>query len=107
MKNNVRVDLLINPFCMVHRDVDLISNICKKQNVNLNIYNLWDINDEDINLLPEYMAKIIKEWRDGRRPGSVYCNVFVNRERIPLNRWPDHLKNVEEQIISALVVNSK
>ena len=98
----MKIDILVNPFCMAERDVASIGNICEKQNVDLVIHNLWHIDDDNIDKLPDYIGKLIKEWRNGERPGSVYCNVFVDGERIPLNQWSKHLKTVEDKIISVL-----
>lgn len=95
------VDLLVNPFCMAHRDVDSIGMICEKHGVPMNIYNLWDIDDEHLSELPECVATLIREWRTGLRPGSVYSSVFVDGKRIPLNAWPQHLRAVEEKIVCA------
>jgi hypothetical protein len=92
------VELLVNPFCMAERDVDSIGRICEAQGVHLKVYNLWDIDDEDLGTLPVYIACLVREWRSGQRPGSVYSSVFVNGERIPLNSWKEHLDVVSEAI---------
>ncbi len=92
------VELLVNPFCMAHRDVDSIRRICDAHGVPMDLYNLWEIDDEELNSLPSNIALLIREWRSGQRPGSVYSNVFVNGRRIPLNAWKAHLKTVSDAI---------
>ena len=92
------VELLVNPFCMAHRDVDSIRRICDENGVPMHVYNLWEIDDEQLDDIPEHMASLIQEWRSGQRPGSVYSNVFVNGGRIPLNAWQDHLDTVAAAI---------
>ncbi|MGB3478145.1 MAG: hypothetical protein WBB67_03180 [bacterium] len=94
------VELLVNPFCMASRDVATIQTICAEHNIELKIYNLWEISDADIGNLPSYIATLIQEWRSGQRPGGVYSNVFVNGKRIPLNNWRGHLRTLGEEIIS-------
>ena len=100
------VELLVNPFCMAHRDVDSVRTICDEHGVELRIYNLWEIADEQLGDIPEHMASLIREWRSGQRPGSVYSNVFVDGKRIPLNAWKEHLKSVGDAIASARQENT-
>ena len=88
------VELLVNPFCMAHRDVDSVRRICDRHGVPMDVYNLWDVDDEELGNLPAHIALLIREWRSGQRPGSVYSSVFVNGRRIPLNAWKDHLETV-------------
>ena len=101
MKTQPTVELLVNPFCMAHRDVDSIRRVCDGQGVPLITYNLWEIDDGQLGGLPPHLALLIREWRSGQRPGSVYSNVFVNGKRIPLNAWKEHLKTVAEAIAQA------
>lgn len=96
------VELLVNPFCMAHRDIDSIKRICEKKGVDLQVYNLWEINDGQLDEIPNHLASLIWEWRSGQRPGSVYSSVFVNGKRIPLNAWKEHLDIVEREISSSL-----
>jgi len=95
------VELLVNPFCMAHRDVDSIRRVCNERGVALTLYNLWEIDDAELDPLPPHLALLIREWRSGQRPGSVYANIFVNGRRIPLNAWHEHLKTVSEAIAAA------
>lgn len=95
------VELLVNPFCMAHRDVDSIGAICGEHGVDLRIYNLWEIDDGRLGDVPAHIATLIREWRSGRRPGSVYCSVFVDGRRIALNSWKDHLRTVADAIAEA------
>jgi len=92
------VELLVNPFCMAHRDVDSIRRVCDERGVSMTVYNLWEIDDGQLGSLPTHIALLIREWRSGQRPGSVYSSVFVNGKRIPLNSWTDHLNTVSEAI---------
>ena len=94
----MKVDLLVNPFCMAQRDVDSIRNICDKHGVALNLYNFWDIEDVHLYKLPQYIALLVQEWRSGKKPGRVYSIVFVDGERSPLNDWPKHLTTLEQKI---------
>lgn len=101
-QKDVRVELLINPFCLCDRDFGRLSEICKEYKVAFDTYNLWDIDDEDMGKLPEYMSSLIREWRSGQRAGSVYSNVFVNGERIPINAWHASFDIIEDKIAIAL-----
>lgn len=94
----ITVELLVNPFCMAHRDVDSIRRVCDGRGVPVTIYNLWEIDDAQLDSLPPHLASLIREWRSGQRPGSVYATVFVNGKRIPLNAWKEHLKTVADAI---------
>lgn len=101
-QNKIKIELLINPFCLCERDFMRLAEICKKHKVTFDTYNLWDIDDEDVNKLPKYMSTLVKEWRSGQRAGSVYSNVFINGERIPINNWPKSFNIIEDRIISML-----
>ena len=94
----VKIELLINPFCLCERDLGVLSKICKEQNVTFDAYNLWDIDDKDLDKLPEYISSLIREWRSGQRAGSVYSNVFINGERIPIDNWPKSFEIIEKKI---------
>ncbi|HEY41622.1 MAG TPA: hypothetical protein G4O18_07160 [Dehalococcoidia bacterium] len=98
----MKVELLINPFCLCDRDYAVITEKCHKYGLTLTTYNLWDIDDGDIDTLPEYMSGLIHEWRNGDRPGSVYSNLFINGDRIPINDWPKSFDYIEERLLSAL-----
>ena len=98
MPEKLKIELLINPFCLCDRDFGRLSEICKKHKVAFDTYNLWDIDDEDLDNLPGYMSSLIKEWRSGQRAGSVYSSVFINGERIPINAWHASFGIIEERI---------
>ena len=98
----MKVELLINPFCLGDRDFKIVSEKCKKHSISLTVYNLWEIDDEKLDTLPRYMSGLIREWRDGERPGSVYSNLFINGERIPINDWPKSYDYIEEKIQLAI-----
>ena len=51
----MKTDMIVNPFCMSDRDVASIGTICVNQNVDLVIHNIWNIDDDNINELPEYI----------------------------------------------------
>jgi hypothetical protein len=97
MKKN-KIELLINPFCLGDRDLSILSKKCEKYGLTLGVFNLWDIEDEDLDKLPEYISTLIKEWRTCKRPGSVYSNLFINGQRIPINNWPVVFDEIEEQL---------
>ena len=92
------VELLVNPFCMAHRDVASIRRVCGEHGVQMTVHNLWEIDDEQLDNLPAHIASLIREWRSGQRPGSVYSSVFVNGKRIPLNCWSEHLNTMAREI---------
>ena len=98
----VKIELLINPFCLCDRDFSRLSEICTRHKVTFDTYNLWDIDDEDVYGLPEYMSSLIREWRSGQRAGSVYSNVFINGKRIPINKWHESSHIIEEEIVDTL-----
>lgn len=99
---SLKIEFLVNPFCLCDRDYDVLTKLCEKRKVTFDIYNLWNINDTILDKLPVYMSSLIKEWRSGLRPGTVYSSVFVNGERIPLNNWPKHVSILENKILAAL-----
>jgi hypothetical protein len=92
------VELLVNPFCMAHRDVGSIRRECDERGVSMKVYNLWEIDDRQLDSLPTHIALLVREWRSGKRPGNVYSSVFVNGKRIPLNAWKEHLNTVSKAI---------
>jgi hypothetical protein len=98
----MKLELLINPFCLCDRDFRVVSEKCKRYGLTLIIYNLWEIDDEYVDILPEYISSLIHEWRNGDRPGSVYSNLFINGDRIPINDWPKSFDYIEEKILLAL-----
>jgi len=98
----VRIELLVNPFCLCERDFGCLSQICKKYDLTFDAYNLWDLDDGHVEKLPPYMSSLVKERRSGQRPGSVYSDVFVNGERIPINDWPKSFDLIEDKIVAAL-----
>jgi hypothetical protein len=51
-RESVRIELLINPFCLYDRDFTRLSQLCEKYTLTLNTHNLWDIDDEDLVGLP-------------------------------------------------------
>ena len=97
-----KIELLLNPFCLCERDYCKLRDICHKHKLTFDTYNLWELNDKDVDKLPEYMAVLIKEWRTGQRGGSVYSSVFINGERFPINDWPKSFETVETKIIAML-----
>lgn len=101
-REGVKIELLINPFCLCERDFGVLNNICEKYKVTFDAYNLWDVDDKDLDKLPEYISSFIQELRSGRRGGSVYSNVFINGERIPINDWPKSFEVIEGKIVAAL-----
>jgi hypothetical protein len=100
-KHPVSVELLVNPFCMEENDTREAGKICEGLNVPLAVYNPWDIDDGELDKIPEHIASLIRELRSGQRPGSVYSNLFVNSERLPLNfgEWPEKAR---EMIVDAM-----
>jgi len=100
--NNPVIELLVNPFCMAERDVGTIKWICDKHDVSMQVYNLWEIDDGQLDTIPSHISSLIREWRSGKRPGSVYSTVFVNGAKIPLNAWHGHLNTVSDAIKKSL-----
>ena len=98
----ISIELLINPFCLCERDFVRLSKICEKHQVAFETYNLWDIDDENVDELPDYMSLLIKEWRNGQRDGAVYSSVFIDGERIPINQWPISFDIIEDKITTIL-----
>ncbi len=106
-QKKVKIELLINPFCLCERDFLRLSELCKKYKVTFDTYNLWDIDDKDVDKLPDYMSTLIQEWRSGQRAGSVYSDVFINGERIPINGWHKSFEIIEDKIIAVLKGDKK
>jgi len=101
-RKDIKIELLINPFCLCDRDVGVLGGICKKHGVTFIPYNLWEIDDEEVDGLPEYLANLITGWRSGEQPGSVYSDVFINGERFPIADWPKSFETIEERIVALL-----
>jgi hypothetical protein len=80
-----RVELLVNPFCMEEADACEVGKICEELNITLTVYNVWDIDDDELREIPGHVASLIRELRTGQRPGSIYGNLFINGERFHLN----------------------
>lgn len=97
----VQVELLVNPFCMADRDCGTIGDVCREFGVSCRVLNMWEIDDEMAGI-PSYIASLIREYRTGQRPGNLYSNVFVNGQRVLLDRWPVHLDEVRRLIQSVL-----
>lgn len=100
---DVRVELLLNPFCLADRDSRTVSDVCKQMGVICNEYNMWDI-DDNSHHVPAHVAKLADEYRTGQRPGSVYSSAFVNGQRLFLNKWsgsPTHLDTLRSMIAKA------
>jgi len=100
--NTTIVELLVNPFCMADRDFGSVKEVCDRHDVSMQVYNLWEIDDGQLDTIPSHISSLIREWRSGKRPGSVYSSVFVNGERIPLNAWYGHLDTVSNAIEESL-----
>lgn len=89
----VQVELLVSPFCMAERDCGTIGDLCREFGVPCHVFNMWDLEDDSADL-PAHLASLIREYRTGQRPGNLYSNVFVNGQRVLLDRWPRHLEEV-------------
>ena len=97
---DVNVELLVNPFCMADRDSETVTAVCDELGVSCQILNIWDM-DEQIQGIPAHVATLVREYRAGKRPGSVYSSVFVNGERLLLNKWSSHLETLKDMIVTA------
>ncbi len=97
---DVKVELLVNPFCMADRDSETVKKVCDESGVPCEVLNIWDIDDQ-MEGIPAHVATLIREYRSGERPGSVYCSAFVNGERLHLNKWSEHLDTLKEMITKA------
>lgn len=96
MTKNERIDLLLNPFCMADRDAQAVTELCNELNLDLEILNPWEIGEDQLAKLPDYLQVHISEVRSGVKPGSVYSQLFVNGKRIHLK--PNNLKNAKQLI---------
>jgi len=92
----VKVELLVNPFCFEEAHFLEVSKICDELAVPLVVYNPWEIDDDKLDDLPQYIATLLSELRSGQRPGSVYSSLFVNSERVHLNfeGWPEKTRKM-------------
>jgi len=75
--------------------------------LTLNTYNLWDIDDIDLDGLPAHVSALVRELRSGERAGSVYSTVFINGERIPINAWHESFRVIERKIMDLLGAKSE
>lgn len=99
-ETNVQIELLVNPFCMADRDSETVKRVCTEAGATCAVLNIWEI-EEPMDSVPPHVARLIREYRTGERPGSVYSSVFVNAERLHLNKWPHHLEILKEMISKA------
>ncbi len=91
------IEFLANPFCLCGRDLEQLSNLCGRFGADLRVINLWDLDDEDVDALPEHLATFVRERRSGRRPGSVYGDAFIAGRRFHLDGWSEqHVSRLEE-----------
>ncbi len=97
-----RVELLLNPFCMADRDSEVIIELCNKLNVEVAVYNTWQITDARVLALPGHLQSFITDIRRGLKPGSVYSHLFVNGECLHLDGMTDFLQKAE-QLIEAMM----
>ena len=67
--NENKIELLINPFCLGDRDFSILSKKCEKYGLTLDVFNLWDIEDEDLEDTGETNAAAATE------AGSALTNV--------------------------------
>lgn len=95
-RQSVKVELLLNPFCFEEVHFLEASKICAELDVPLDVYNPWNIDDDELDELPKHIAALLSQLRSGQRPGSVYSNLFVNSERIHLNfeGWPEKAREM-------------
>jgi len=98
----VKVDFLINPFCLSDRDFSRLSGLCERHSITLNTYNMWDIEDGDLDGLPAHVSALVRELRSGERAGSVYSTVFINGDRFPIYAWHDSFRVIERKIMELL-----
>ena len=103
----VKVELLINPFCLSDRDFSRLSRLCERYALRLNTYNMWDIEEGDLDGLPVHVSTLVRELRNGGRAGSVYNTVFVNGERVPIDAWHDSFRVIECRIMDLLGVKGE
>lgn len=101
MKNNCTVELVLNPCCLCERDYLVLGRICERYMVLLTVFNLWEIDDETVGLLPAYISQLITARRNGVIAGSLYSDVFINGRHIPLVDWPDWQNRFEQAIVAA------
>ncbi len=97
-----RVELLLNPFCMADRDSEVIIELCNKLNVEVAVYNTWEITDARLLELPGHLQSFITDIRSGLKPGSVYSHLFVNVEWLLLDGMTDFPQKAE-QLIEAMI----
>ena len=103
MKEKKTVELLLNPFCMADRDKETFLEICSKLDVELAIYNTWEMTDDRLPELPDYMQTFISDIRNGVKPGSVYSHVFVDGKRLQYKSYDDSTPEKAEQFIKAMI----
>lgn len=88
----------MNPFCLCERDYLKIKDLCDSHNLKLNIYNLWDIEDEDLTSLPTHISTLISKRRNAELPCSIYNDVFVNGNRILIDNENESYLKIDKLI---------
>jgi hypothetical protein len=93
----VLVELLANPFCIADSVYGEVGSICRELDVAFRVYNLWEI-DDALRGLPSHIASLARDYRTGRRPGTIYSNVFVDGRRVLCDHYPDHFAEIRALI---------
>ena len=100
------IELLVNPFCMEEADVCELGKVCEELDIPLAVYNAWEIDDDALGEIPGHVASLLREYRGGLRPGSVYGNLFINGERFPLNLGESRLSGDWREKAREIVVTA-
>jgi hypothetical protein len=99
------VDVIHSPWCFIEAlEEDYKKELEVTWNIKIREFNMWDIEDDEMNLLPNHVSQEVKKLRDPHNMemrwhagGSLF---FINGERLDLSsqlKWPQIERILEER----------
>lgn len=99
------VDVIHSPWCFIEAPEEHYKKELEETwNIRIREFNMWEIEDDKMNLLPHHISQEIKKLRDPNNlemrwhaGGSIF---FLNCERLDLSsplKWPQIERILEER----------
>ena len=98
------VDVIHSPWCFIEAPEENYKEELKQNwNVTIREFNLWEIEDDELNSLPAHISDAIRSLRDPLDTGEVFPGggslFFLNGEELNLSpalKWPQVEKVLQE-----------
>ena len=74
----VRMELLVRPTCNADRDRAVLSEVAEEFGLELAIVDLWQIDDDELDNLPEYISNLVRPARQGKAGLLDHGWLFIN-----------------------------